>query len=306
MSVDGTVICPHCGETSQVARKYAGRRARCHRCSTNFTITFAGPDEVAAAEAAAATTSAAAPNRTGGRSRGRAAWIIATAFVVIVGGVIAGIALTGPDAGPPEASAADPATSVMESEVRESTTPAAVSPPPAPPAATGTVIPDAPPAAPVRLSTGLDALGLTPFGESIQRGRLSLRVAAARITRPELRTTNGSIRTADDPALLITVELTSIDAGAGIGLQPSHDGLLATLEDDFGNLLRSPPLPPGTRLADALPPDAAITAGEPIAADVAFETPPPLSDHLVLTLDLAPFGESGRVRFRIPRSRIAG
>ncbi len=294
MSIDGTVICPHCGEASQVARKYAGRRARCHRCAKSFPITFLRPGE----EPPAAVT---APPSAGGRSRGRTGWLLATLMLLTLASVTIGIMLTRPDTSPPGASASVVAPAPGASPTASTTTAVPASGP-----ADSTAAFADPTIAPRRGTPGLDALGLTPFGESARRGRVSLRVTNARIARPELRTADGSVHLADDPALLITVELTSTDPGEAVRLQPAPGGLAATLEDDFGNLLRSPALPSGTRLAIALSPDTAIPHGEPITTGFAFETPPPLSDHLVLSLDLAALGEAGRVRFRIPRSRITG
>ena len=294
MSVDGTVVCPHCGETSRVARKYAGRRARCHRCSKNFAITFLRSGETPPTPPPAAAT--------GGRSFGRSLWVLAVAAIVL-GGAGIGIALNRSRTAPPVAVAAPAPETPRAVEDRR---PAAGSTNTAPPALSDPVAPVAPVARP---TPALDALGLTAFGAPAHRGRLAVRITDARIARPEVISPAGTRRLADDPALVFTVELTNTGAAGSIRVQPhaaAQPVPAATLEDDFGNLLRSPALPAGTRLAAGLLEDAELAPGEPRTHELAFEIPPPISDHVVLTLDLAHLGESGRVRFRIPRSRIGG
>jgi hypothetical protein len=309
-----SVHCPKCASKFSVPRETAGRRAKCPKCNERFVIQFSDQSHSqqleietpfrrlppasleTPAESASAPENAAGLASTRGTTRGPTGpqWSIValTALVSLPLGYLAGrehlkhqarnaladAARAGAEntaASAEKKPSADDETSVVK-VIASTPQPQREPPPP------------------------------LVIGQSHAANGFSISLVDARIENAQFTDILGNATVGDDPSLVLQFEILNTDDRRLLrfrerdlfGPEPFQ------LRDDVDNQIRRMPYGIGTQPAGALTSYDDIAPGATATHVELFSLPPPETEYLIATVDLACFGEEGVIGFQIPAEQI--
>jgi hypothetical protein len=285
----GTAVCPHCDASFVLPIESAGKRAKCIKCHQVFSIAFGGPKT----EPAPAVTLPPVPPKMAAApspERGFAIpfWVIA-AFLVVVclaAGYFAGREHLAYQIRLGFVDAAGAFGSALRSSLPEGGSPEK---------ANATAEPENVPNIP-RLA----------IGEVYRANGFNLRLDSVKIEEVILRDQSGEEVRSN--ALDLAMHFTVVNAAPRRILRFREDTMWGEsnfrLRDDVDNDIRPVTYPIFGKPVGALTAEDDINPGEATSHIELFSTPPPRTQFLVLTVDLACFGDNGEIEFMIPASAI--
>ena len=165
------------------------------------------------------------------------------------------------------------------------------------------VPPVVPPASTVDEPDSEQVVSLGTFQKS---GSLWIKLTSARIDYVELKSLFGDTSKTTEKSLLCTFHVRNTDERK---IYTFHDGRFGSnhffMKDDVGNTIRRVSMG-SSEIANAIPSSHDIQPSEEATIIRAFKIPPPKTEHLVLSVDLAAFSGSGQAHFKLKASEIRG
>ncbi len=148
---------------------------------------------------------------------------------------------------------------------------------------------------------------IVEFGQPFAAAEFQISLVEARIDRPEVKDLFGETKLGNDPNLIVVFRVINIDERKILRYRNKNMFLAGhfQLRDDVGNIIRGVSYGAGSRPVGALSGSEDILPGEEASHLELFLVPPPKTNYLILTMDLAAFGGEGETRFKIPAESIA-
>lgn len=154
-----------------------------------------------------------------------------------------------------------------------------------------------PPADPLPLS----------IGQAHKTDQFSFTLDGAKIATTQLKSAMGDTREGKDPDLILSFTITNLDDRRILRFREGNQFLAGhfSLQDDVDNDIR------GVNYGIMSKPIGALTGTEDILPGATakhievFSVPPPKTEFLILTVDMACVGGDGEVKFKIPASSIS-
>ena len=145
------------------------------------------------------------------------------------------------------------------------------------------------------------------LGESYTGDDFSIKLVSAKIAPSKVKSMMGDIRTGKTPDLAFSFVFTNTDDRKILRFREGNQFMRGhfNLRDDVDNVIR------GIDYGLATTPVGALSGSEDISPGSAsnhielFTIPPPKTEYLILTVDLACLGGDGEIEFKIPASAIA-
>lgn len=145
------------------------------------------------------------------------------------------------------------------------------------------------------------------IGQAHKTNEFSLSLDAAKIATTKLNAVMGDIREGKDPDLILSFTFTNLDDRRILRFREGNQFLAGNfqLRDDVDNAIR------GVNYGIMSKPVGALTGTEDILPGATathveiFSIPPPKTEFLILTVNLACLGGDGEVKFKIPASSIS-
>lgn len=308
------VACPHCDSSFSVARTNEGKRAKCPKCEQSFVITFAPPESppddfaqfvpVAPPPVPVSTVSnlpqqpfTAASRKSVTRSTKTSVtlprWVVVAlpAIACLILGYFVGREHVKYQM---RSAIADVADAFSEGLKGNSATKVASSPLAAA-GATDTPTEPAP-----------EPLPQLMLGQTYKTKKFAITLDRAKIETAKVKDMMGDIGTGKNPNLILSFTFTNTDDRRILRFREGNQfmGGRFRLRDDVDNVIR------GINYGITSKPVGALTGSEDIApGDSAthvelFSIPPPKTEFLVLTVDLACLGGDGEIEYKISASSI--
>ncbi len=155
-------------------------------------------------------------------------------------------------------------------------------------------------------TTAADSEERHAVGDTATVGPVGVRVVAVEVGKPRIVRADGRPGTPRDDYLIIHLELTNNDptkriaySGWGGRVPRAQRGILV---DNHNNSYELKTFPQGP--IEGQQTRTSLYPGEPMADLLVFERPVPAAEFLRLELPAAAFGETGAIRFTIPKQRI--
>lgn len=144
-------------------------------------------------------------------------------------------------------------------------------------------------------------------GQTYSNDAFSITLDSAKIATTKLRDMMGDIGTGKNPDLTFAFTIKNLDDRRILRFREGNQfmGGHFKLRDDVDNVIR------GIDYGAMSKPVGALTGSEDIAPESSathielFSIPPPKTEHLILTVDLACLGGDGVIEFKIPAASIA-
>lgn len=312
-----SISCPNCGASFNVAKENEGKRAKCAKCQQSFTIKFpesqpefAGfPDPIH--EPAVASPSIAesiippaipkakpvAPKADASKSVTIPKWAImaAPAVVTLIAGYFIGREHVKYEIRSTFANAADvfskglgngPFGANKSGGSKSGTASGKASSAEAPP--------------PIEKPRQFN------LGESVQEKGFTIALTDARIEAPVLKDIMGKDTKGKDPILILSFDFLNTDDRRILRFREDNPflGSHFKLRDDVDNVIRGVSYGIGSKPKGALTSSDDIEPGTSASHVEFFSVPPPKTQFLVLSIDLACLGGEGEVEFKIPANSI--
>jgi predicted Zn finger-like uncharacterized protein len=306
------VACPNCESSFNVSRENEGKRAKCPKCEQSFVISFAipesPPDDFAPRVSASpppvpasnapnpsqpAFTATPKPN-TKRSTRKRVtlpqwAVIAIPAIVTLILGYFIGREHLKYQM---RSAIADVATAFSEGLKGNSTSKSSSSP-------LGSINTPAEPTP--------EPLPQLMLGQTHTTKQFAITLNSAKIETAKVKDMMGDIGTGKNPDLILSFTFANTDDRRILRFRKGNQFMAGhfRLRDDVDNVIR------GINYGIASKPVGALTGSEDIAPGSSathvelFSIPPPKTEFLVLTVDLACLGGDGEIEFKIPASSIA-
>ena len=312
-----SISCPNCGTSFNVARENEGKRAKCAKCQQSFTIKFpesqpefAGfPDPISEpvvpspsfAESisppAIPKAKPVAPKPATPKSITIPKWAImaAPAVVTLIAGYFIGREHVKYEIRSTFANAAEafskglgngPLGSKKSGGSQSGTSSGKASSTEAPP--------------PIEKPRQFN------LGESLQEKGFTIALKDARIEAPELKDLMGKDAKGKDPVLILSFDFWNTDDRRILRFKEDNPflGSHFKLRDDVDNVIRGVSYGIGSKPKGALTSSDDIEPGKSASHIEFFSVPPPKTQFLILSIDLACLGGEGEVEFKIPANAI--
>lgn len=145
------------------------------------------------------------------------------------------------------------------------------------------------------------------IGQPHKTDQFAFTLDAAKIATTKLKTAMGDIREGKDPDLILSFTIKNLDDRRILQFREGNQFLAGhfQLRDDVDNVIR------GINYGIMSKPVGALTGTEDILPGATathievFSVPPPKTEFLILTVNLACLGGDGEVKFKIPASSIS-
>lgn len=312
-----SISCPNCGTSFNVARENEGKRAKCAKCQQSFTIKFPEsqpefsgfPDPInhpavpsptfteSISPPAIPKAKPVAPKPAASKSVTIPKWAImaAPAVVTLIAGYFIGREHVKYEIRSTFANAADAfskslgngpfggsKTSGSKSALSSGKASSAESPP------------------------QLEKPRQFNLGESVQEKGFTIALKDARIEAPELKDIMGKDAKGKDPVLILSFDFLNTDDRRILRFKEDNPflGSHFKLRDDVDNVIRGVSYGIGSKPKGALTSSDDIEPGKSASHIEFFSVPPPKTQFLILSIDLACLGGEGEVEFKIPANSI--
>lgn len=142
--------------------------------------------------------------------------------------------------------------------------------------------------------------------DSATAGPVEVRVVSAEVGKPKIHRGDGRYATPTEEYLIVELELTNTDPAKKLVHKGwgGRSGAVAgvALVDNHGNPYKPKAFSGGT--IEGQQSEASLYPDEPLSDVLVFERPVPAASYLRLTLPASVFGQTGSLRFQIPKPMI--
>jgi hypothetical protein len=144
------------------------------------------------------------------------------------------------------------------------------------------------------------------LGESVQEKGFTIALKDARIEAPELKDLMGEDTKGKDPVLILSFDFLNTDDRRILRFKEDNPFMASRfrLRDDVSNMIRGVSYGIGAKPKGALTSTDDIEPGTAASHVEFFSVPPPKTQFLILTINLACLGGEGEVEFKIPANSI--
>jgi len=144
------------------------------------------------------------------------------------------------------------------------------------------------------------------LGESVQEKGFTIALKDARIEAPVLKDIMGEDTKGKDRILILSFDFLNTDDRRILRFKEDNPFMAShfKLRDDVDNVIRGVSYGIGAKAKGALTSSDDIEPGKSASHVEFFSVPPPKTQFLILTIDLACLGGEGEVEFNIPANSI--
>jgi hypothetical protein len=143
-------------------------------------------------------------------------------------------------------------------------------------------------------------------GESVSQNGFTITLKSARVEIPELKDILGQAAKGKEPLLILSFDIANTDDRRILRFKEDNPFMAShfKMRDDVGNVIRGVTFGIGSKPNGALTSSDDIQPGAAASHVAFFSVPPPKTQFLILSVDLACLGGEGEVEFKIPADAI--
>jgi hypothetical protein len=145
------------------------------------------------------------------------------------------------------------------------------------------------------------------IGKSHSGDGFAITLASAKVAKPKVKDLMGDLGEGKNPDLILTFTFANTDERRILRFRKANQFLAGhfRLRDDVDNVIRGINYGFGNEPVGALTGSEDIAPGQSASHIELFSVPPPKTEFLILTVDLACLGSDGLIEFKIPAASIA-
>lgn len=145
------------------------------------------------------------------------------------------------------------------------------------------------------------------IGQTHSGDGFAITLASASIAKSKVKDVLGKVGEGKNPDLILTFNFANTDSRRILRFREANQFLAGhfRLRDDVDNVIRGIDYGFGNKPVGALTGSEDIAPGELATHIELFSVPPPKTQFLILTVDLACLGADGQIEFKIPAASIA-